>query len=466
MAARAVGVLGLDETFPRPGWVVLDAAREQCFSGEIEMETTPPVRVYFDRGRIYLAERISDPPLGARLVDSGALDAVQLSHGTVRIGDVDHLGRLFERSPSVDRHAVMVTLELMTEEATSWVAAQTVRGAAVTPYQRHPSGVHRWERVASVLDRAPGSPLPAPDPLERPAATSAPVGAAPRTPVYDELDGDIRIVWHDPAFAEVPKTAAMARRGDLVADDGSGSGPAGATAVAAPEEAEPEVMTMSTETADAVAEIESMAFDVLSTSDSLSGFEVIWPSGEVDDGFTSVGDVATVVTAPAAPTVPIAPAESAPETAPAPADGAIRFTIPVPDTTESRTHFEAPVADEVVLAVRRAIAAIESGFTMPVMPESDMRPSRPVLSMAHGSGEAVSGTTIVPSTSEAVDAVIAMHPEFDRPVEPEAVREAEVDPAETAAAAAVAAVAAVEPEPPVEERKSALRRLIAGLRRR
>ena len=78
--------------------------------------------VYADRGRIYLAERSSDPSLGARLVDAGALNATQLEHGAMRIGDAEHLGRLFERVPSVDRQKVIVTAELMTEECIGWLA--------------------------------------------------------------------------------------------------------------------------------------------------------------------------------------------------------------------------------------------------------------------------------------------------------------------------------------------------------
>ena len=464
VTARAVGVLGLDETFPRPGWVVLDAAREQCFSGEIEMETTPPVRVYFDRGRIYLAERTTDPPLGARLVDAGALEAVQLTHGTVRIGDVDHLGRLFERSPSVDRHAVMVTLELMTDEATTWVAAQTVRGASVTPYQRHPSGVHRWERVSSALDLAPGSPLPAPDPLGRPAATSTPIGVAPRAAVYDELDGDIRIVWNDPVFADLSAATTVAARGESIAEHGgSGSGAATITEAAsetAPTESRSVSQAVSTETADAVAEIESMAFDVLSSTDSLQSFEVIWPSGEIEDGFaTATADVTTLAAPAVEPNRSPAPAPAS-EPVAQPSDGTIRFTLPVPEATESRSHFlEAPVADEVVLAVRRAIAAIESGFTMPVLPESETRTTRPVSVAVHTQSEPVSGTTIVPSTSEAVDALRTQHPDLERTVPPApAPQPPSVDVVDTAPADTA--------EPPAEERKSALRRLIAGLRRR
>ena len=108
-------LFGLAGTFPRPGWVVLDAARDHRFTGELVFDVEPEVCVYLDRGKIYLAERSTDPSLGARLVDAGALNAVQLEHGSMRIGDTEHLGRLFERVPSVDRQTTLLMTELMNE---------------------------------------------------------------------------------------------------------------------------------------------------------------------------------------------------------------------------------------------------------------------------------------------------------------------------------------------------------------
>ncbi|MFP5489406.1 MAG: hypothetical protein ACLGHQ_14015, partial [Acidimicrobiia bacterium] len=162
-------LFGLAGTFPRPGWIVLDAARDHRVTGELCFDTAPAARVYLDRGRIYLAERISDPSLGARLVDAGALTAVQLERGSIRIGDIEHLGRLFERVPNIDRHTVLVTSELMTEECVSWIAAQRVPDVTWRPYRHHASGMHRW----SSPRLAPGEPLPAP------SAADAPVSFAP-----------------------------------------------------------------------------------------------------------------------------------------------------------------------------------------------------------------------------------------------------------------------------------------------
>src|SRR6186713_567727 len=176
-------VLGVERTFPRPGWVVLDAVRERRFTGEVVFDTTPEVRVYADRGRIYLAERSSDPSLGTRLVDAGALNATQLEHGAMRIGESEHLGRLFERVPSVDRQKVIVTAELMTEECIGWLARVRISDVEVTPYRHHDSGAHRWDQMtAAAFDLAPGDPLPAPAP------DAAPVAISPPEPLFRSVD--------------------------------------------------------------------------------------------------------------------------------------------------------------------------------------------------------------------------------------------------------------------------------------
>ena len=91
---------------PQPVWMTLNQARERAFTGEIVFEADPEVLAYLDDGIVYYAERAADAPLGQRLLDAGVVDATQLERGTVRIGDLEHLGRLFDRDPSVDRDAV------------------------------------------------------------------------------------------------------------------------------------------------------------------------------------------------------------------------------------------------------------------------------------------------------------------------------------------------------------------------
>ncbi len=85
MAAPSSDTLGFGVLVPGPGWMVLDAAREQQFTGELVLIADEAVRVYFERGRIYLAERASDTSLAERLVETGALTDEQLAYGRLDI---------------------------------------------------------------------------------------------------------------------------------------------------------------------------------------------------------------------------------------------------------------------------------------------------------------------------------------------------------------------------------------------
>jgi hypothetical protein len=212
-AEDAPDVLGLAHTFPRPGWVVLDAIRERSLTGEVVCRTTPKMTVWADRGRVYHAEREDDPSLGDRLLACGALTAEQLAAGAVSVGGVDHFGKLFERVPAVDRDAVLVAVETMNDERVGWLAAQRVHGATVTPYRHHAAGVHQWpapgtraeaDRPAPVLAPpaapAPAAPFAPPAPTTTPAPTPAP--APPPAPVF---------VPPAPSDAPVPLPAPGAR---------------------------------------------------------------------------------------------------------------------------------------------------------------------------------------------------------------------------------------------------------------
>jgi len=143
---------------PQPGWMTLNEARERAFTGEIVFETEPEVRTYLDNGVAYYAERASSAPLGERLVEAGVLDQGQLERGTVRIGEVEHLGRLFDRDPSVDRDAVLVVTEALTDELVTELANEVVTTIRFTAYRHHPSGLHRWfvTPVESTSEHRPG----------------------------------------------------------------------------------------------------------------------------------------------------------------------------------------------------------------------------------------------------------------------------------------------------------------------
>jgi len=144
----------------QPAWMTLNAARERAFTGEIVFETDPEVIAYFDHGIVYYAERATDASLGRRLIDAGVLDIDQLDRGMVRVGDVEHLGRLFDRDPSVDRDAVVVVAELATEELIADLANRAITTVRVTGYRHHASGVHRWF-VAPLDPAGPQRPVSA-----------------------------------------------------------------------------------------------------------------------------------------------------------------------------------------------------------------------------------------------------------------------------------------------------------------
>ncbi len=176
-----------------PGWTTLNTAREHAFTGEIVFESEPEIRVYLDNGVAYFAERASDPPLARRLIDAGVVDAVQLDRGTVRVGDVQHLGRLFDRDPSVDRDAVMVATEELTERLLAELANNIVASSRSTAYRHHPSGLHRW--FVTPIDA--GSAV-------RPVSEVAQIDRSvvedlPGLPIADVDDSDeLRIEWDQP----------------------------------------------------------------------------------------------------------------------------------------------------------------------------------------------------------------------------------------------------------------------------
>jgi hypothetical protein len=173
----------------QPVWLTLNDARERAFTGEIVFETDPEVFAYLDHGIVYYAERATDASLGNRLLHAGVIDQTQLDRGTVRVGDIEHLGRLFDRDPSVDRDAVIVVAEAATAELVADLANRVTATARVTAYRHHPSGVHRWFV-------APLEPLA----LQRPVSAVAQLDYT----VVDQLPGagfadtdELTIEWDD-----------------------------------------------------------------------------------------------------------------------------------------------------------------------------------------------------------------------------------------------------------------------------
>ena len=170
-----------DLSAPRTAWQVIEAARRRYLTGVLSLGSTPPTNVYLRDGQVYFAERSTDGGLGVRLMVEGVLSRDQLHAGALMVGGVEHLGRMFERDTTIDRHAVELCVELMTDEVLTAIAPVVVDGYRMTMYQRHPSGIDRWlpnrvEVVTHVLDGhhladPTGQPVVAAPPMARPTLT-------------------------------------------------------------------------------------------------------------------------------------------------------------------------------------------------------------------------------------------------------------------------------------------------------
>jgi hypothetical protein len=352
-AGTTTGALSVGE--PQPVWMTLDEARERAFTGEIVFEVDPEVLAYLDHGVIYYAERASDEPLGRRLIDAGVVDTTQLERGTVRVGDVEHLGRLFDRDASVDRDAVLVVTETSTEDLIAELANHAVTTVRVTAYRHHPSGVHRW--FAAPLD----SPA-----LARPVA---PVAQIDNT-VIDELPGiaipthpgveDLSIEWDDITDLSVDDAGSIDEFElfDPFREPESSAEVDADVTVDSDAETDPEAMELAldmasfTDTVDETADdaVDAMADDTVDEMvDDMADFEfqVVWPNG-------SEGPLTN-----APVEAPVAEAPAFTETA----DGALHFDLPELERVDDEATDEVP--DEVAAAVRRAIAAIESASAEP-----------------------------------------------------------------------------------------------------
>ncbi|MBI4883020.1 MAG: hypothetical protein HY826_03090 [Actinobacteria bacterium] len=129
---------------PCPAWRVIEAARNRSLTGELALPTNPPTNIYLANGEVYLAERTTDGTIGVRLLVEGVITREQMSRGSVMVSGVEHLGRMFERDESIDRHAVELCVELMTDDVLTSVSKETVGGYKMTLYRRHSSGIDRW----------------------------------------------------------------------------------------------------------------------------------------------------------------------------------------------------------------------------------------------------------------------------------------------------------------------------------
>lgn len=153
-------------SIPRPAWQVVDAARHARLTGELRLDLETPVSVWLRDGEPYFAERATDGTLGVRLLVEGHITLPQLQRGTVTVNGVEHIGRMFDLEPTIDRAVVEVWVEQTTDLVLMAIADQRVERYVFTPYRRHPSGVDRWSAPTAGPTRRKGAPLPKANPLD------------------------------------------------------------------------------------------------------------------------------------------------------------------------------------------------------------------------------------------------------------------------------------------------------------
>lgn len=331
----------------QPVWMTLNDARQRAFTGEVVFEADPEVLAYLDNGTVYYAERASDVSLGRRLLDAGVIDIAQLERGTVRVGDIEHLGRLFDRDPSVDRDAVVVVAETSTQGIIAELANREITTVRVTAYRHHPSGVHRW--FVAPLD---------------PSAVSRPISAVAQldTTVVDDLPGlsfsgadadELSIEWDD-QIGEIDHLGSNGEFDVSLLDVVNGS------SVDESPQLDAGVFELSLDLAEFTDHADETVDVVVDTrsDDDPSGFEfsVVWPDGSAEpaiDSPSALDDAAIAANGLAAVT------DAGPSFTQLD-DGDLHFEMPPLTLTDEPELADADVPDDVAEAVRRAIAAIES----------------------------------------------------------------------------------------------------------
>ncbi len=157
---------------PRPAWQVIEAARRQYLTGELTLPTNPATRIFLRDGLVYFAERSSDGTLPVRLMMEGVITRAQMQRATVIVNGVEHVGRMFDSDPSIDRASVELCAELFTDDVMVSVANTVVSSYEMNLYRRHSSGIDRWY---------PHS-VPVPTQIERAAAGGAAAGSRTQGP--------------------------------------------------------------------------------------------------------------------------------------------------------------------------------------------------------------------------------------------------------------------------------------------
>jgi hypothetical protein len=341
---------------PRPAWQVIEAARRQMLTGELALATTPSTKVYLRDGHVYFAERTTDGGLGVRLLVEGVITRQQMGKGALLVSGVEHLGRMFQRDPSIDRQSVELCVELMTDDVLTSVANVVIDHYTMSMYKRHPNGIDRWlpTRIELITHIVEGSHLADPDAVitpgtgvrHRPHVAPAPAAPEPEVVVAEVAVAEVAVaevavaqVVAEPVVAEQPVAEEAV---ELAAADDE-------VALVAPVMAEPVVEEAAVE--------EPSIFKVLALGDITTEQPVVDEfatdveiEAEVaaDGGFDVARALALAASMAEAPDVAVDEASTQVE----------------PDVHLSQAAMDSlmssAIADEVAEAVRRALSAIDS----------------------------------------------------------------------------------------------------------
>ena len=439
---------------PQLAWQLIDEARHRRVTGELCLTTASPskIRVYLDFGLVYFAERETDETLATRLVLAGAIDPDQLHRGSLQLNGVEHLGRLFDRDATVARDEVELALEMMTEQTMMEIAEHEVFSSQITMYRHHASGVARW-----FVQRRP---------TQREAELS--VEHVPRTPES--------CAWKPPRTAPVdtaPPVGVPLRNENEVSDlPANGLFDDDLTAVTPPDD--PSVMSM-------------QPLEPVQPLISIKALVAITAASVVPESGNLQGPVAKL-----AQLTPISGLK------PTPISGQVKMISgAVPVTTNGHRELldnhddSIPVPEDVAAAVRRAITAIEAathgmhgsdsvnfgplhvtspGVTAPAVTVP------PLLAGPRVASAARPGLVTLTSTRSGLVSLTGSLVTGEQPVQ------TDTDPVHSLRPISMRTVETVQPDPVIaafvgsarhatttganDERRGALRRLIAGVRRR
>jgi hypothetical protein len=343
---------------PRPAWQVIEAARRRYLTGELTLPTTPPTRVFLRDGMVYFAERTSDGALPIRLMVEGVITREQMQRGTVIVNGIEHVGRLFEADPAIDRASVELCVELFTDDVMIAVANTTVNSYELALYRRHPSGIDRWyPHTVPVTGRPSETSANETSTTREPAET--PTSAAPKAVAKPRPKAEPATPSHAPArAAEAPAPAETTAE----------PVPAEVKAEAAPAEVKAEPVPAEVKAEAAPAEVKAEAAPAEVKAEAAPAEPKAEPKNKLNA--PPITQAVPVTAAAASTTVPPPP----PITQVVPTISSITTQLPVvsampaptaqiPVTSPANGEVDAAViADEVAEAIKRAFAGMGAGL--------------------------------------------------------------------------------------------------------